>query len=175
MTKDYYKKNRERILQRAKEAYSKLSKDERKARNYRIPYDEWNEERRLKHLEGSREAYKNDPVARSKALARTVDWRKRHSSQAAYNVLRNNAKVRGLKVEITRVEFERDFWLKPCFYCDSEAKGLDRVDSSSGYLKFNIVPCCWRCNAAKNNMSLEEFKEHITKIYTRLQTLCSGV
>lgn len=43
--------------------------------------------------------------------------------------------------------------------------GLDRIDSSVPHLENNIVPCCLKCNQAKNNMSVEEFKIWITKIY----------
>lgn len=35
--------------------------------------------------------------------------------------------------------------------------GLDRIDSSRGYICGNIVPCCNRCNCMKNNMPLDDF------------------
>jgi hypothetical protein len=59
-----------------------------------------------------------------------------------------------------------------CFYCGcppshtvSQKKyngsytynGIDRVDSSKGYLVGNTVPCCRTCNLAKNNLTQEEF------------------
>jgi hypothetical protein len=43
--------------------------------------------------------------------------------------------------------------------------GVDRFDNNKGYEMNNCVPCCWKCNNAKNNMSISEFKEWINKIY----------
>ena len=43
--------------------------------------------------------------------------------------------------------------------------GLDRVDSSLGYRKENVVCACSRCNIAKGEMSVEEFKAHISRIH----------
>lgn len=43
--------------------------------------------------------------------------------------------------------------------------GIDRLDSSKGYTNNNVVPCCGKCNKAKLDMSVKEFKEHIIKIY----------
>ena len=70
---------------------------------------------------------------------------------------------------------------KPCYYCgdtwwnlayyfnweDREVKynWLDRINSSKCYDKDNVVPCCKRCNWAKNDMSLEDFLSHNEKIY----------
>jgi hypothetical protein len=43
--------------------------------------------------------------------------------------------------------------------------GIDRVDSSKGYTKENVVTCCKVCNRAKSNMSLEDFKNWIMKVH----------
>jgi len=43
--------------------------------------------------------------------------------------------------------------------------GIDRVDSSKGYAKENVVTCCKVCNRAKSNMSLEDFKNWIMKVH----------
>lgn len=61
-----------------------------------------------------------------------------------------------------------------CFYCGSEPKqkykaksgpyvynGLDRVDNSKGYNRFNVVPCCGLCNRAKSNMEQSVFESWI--------------
>lgn len=62
-----------------------------------------------------------------------------------------------------------------CHYCDrqlafskcsrdstggktSRAYQLDRKDNSLGYVKGNLVPCCWDCNRMKSNVyAYEEF------------------
>ena len=43
--------------------------------------------------------------------------------------------------------------------------GLDRIDSKLNHTINNIVPCCFICNRAKGNMSVDEFKLWINKIY----------
>lgn len=49
-----------------------------------------------------------------------------------------------------------------CFY-----SGLDRIDSTQGYVKGNIVPCCWNCNRMKGSLSYDAFFSHIKKILQR--------
>ena len=52
----------------------------------------------------------------------------------------------------------------PCEYCQSKTLnttgcGLDRKDSSKGYVKENVVPCCTSCNKIKNKeLTYEEMK-----------------
>ena len=43
--------------------------------------------------------------------------------------------------------------------------GIDRINSSSGYVPGNCVPCCKRCNIAKNDMGYNEFLDLVTRIY----------
>lgn len=60
----------------------------------------------------------------------------------------------------------------PCHYCgvspqqvikgrrggdDYRYNGLDRVDSSKGYIAENVVPCCRRCKSAKSDASVADF------------------
>jgi hypothetical protein len=67
-------------------------------------------------------------------------------------------------------EFDKDTFIKKvtekCFYCgDSPSYGLDRKDPFIGYTEENVVPCCMRCNFAKHTMMVDEFKDHIIKVY----------
>ena len=52
-----------------------------------------------------------------------------------------------------------NFWQKDCFYCGNkiETIGLDRIDNKIGYIKENIISCCWICNKMKNQLSANEF------------------
>lgn len=43
--------------------------------------------------------------------------------------------------------------------------GIDRIDSTKGYILQNCVPCCSRCNSMKSDLKQIEFLEHIKKIY----------
>ncbi len=77
----------------------------------------------------------------------------------------------------------------PCFYCGLEysrelydrrnetkskglvsdivvkCNGIDRIDSNIGYTSENTVSCCKYCNTAKNTMTIEHFKDWITRLY----------
>jgi hypothetical protein len=45
--------------------------------------------------------------------------------------------------------------------------GLDRIDSLKSHTKDNVVPCCYKCNKYKSDMSLEEFKSKIKKLQVK--------
>ena len=49
--------------------------------------------------------------------------------------------------------------------------GLDRLDSSKGHLDNNVVPCCYDCNIAKLDRSLDEFLIHIEAMYKHTRKL----
>ena len=94
----------------------------------------------------------------------------------AYKSHRTNAIGRGL------IPLGFEAWLHylhlPCHYCgavDSNTcnyedrfelkyNGIDRVDSSLGYVPGNCVPCCRICNTMKMDLSIEEFISHIERI-----------
>lgn len=63
---------------------------------------------------------------------------------------------------------------KPCTYCGIHIPGhnlgLDRVDSSIGYLPNNVVTCCPRCNFAKNHQTVDEFMERCLRIAHNFQS-----
>ena len=42
--------------------------------------------------------------------------------------------------------------------------GIDRIDSNMGYVKGNVVSCCWDCNRAKGSLTVEEFFKWIKRI-----------
>ena len=52
-----------------------------------------------------------------------------------------------------------------CHYCGSEeALGIDRIDSSVGYFKDNIVPACWDCNQMKNDKDIDTWLRQTKKL-----------
>jgi len=93
------------------------------------------------------------------------------------------------------IDFEtfKSLSISNCFYCNSEPlntqldvryetrggkkekliitdfvlkyNGIDRIDSSKGYELNNVVPCCKNCNSAKMELSINDFKNQIKKIY----------
>ena len=81
------------------------------------------------------------------------------------NSILGNAKTRGIEVCITDEDI-KSLISKPCYYCGKEkSDGIDRLDSTKGYIHNNCVPCCSICNKMKNHFSLDTFLNHIDKIY----------
>jgi hypothetical protein len=88
------------------------------------------------------------------------------------SVARTNQKRKKFKeFGLTFEDFLEFVKIKNCHYCNSPiqwvehtGKGqhkynLDRKDSNLGYIKTNLVVCCWRCNQMKGSQfSYEEFK-----------------
>lgn len=105
--------------------------------------------------------------------------------EAALNALymryKRDAEKRELHWGIDK-EFFRHITKQDCAYCGSEPSsvfsrytfngsyvynGVDRVNSSVGYVEFNVVSCCSICNRMKSDMSLDKFLEHVDRISTK--------
>lgn len=108
--------------------------------------------------------------------------RRLHSQREA------NAKKRSIPFALS-VDEVWEVVSRPCHYCDrtgvSEIKearnrhgglitaatlrhnGIDRIDSNQGYVPGNIVACCKHCNFAKNDMTVEQFREFIDLLYRK--------
>jgi len=98
-------------------------------------------------------------------------------------VTKRRSKRLGLDFNLTEKEY---FTLtqQDCYYCGAKPEnvlrhkesngdyiynGLDRVDNNKGYTIDNVVPCCRLCNYGKRNLTIQEFKDWISKIYNRLK------
>jgi hypothetical protein len=116
----------------------------------------------------------------------------RRMLNSRFHSYKSGAKKRGFNWELSYEEFGKISRLN-CAYCGSEPiianyfenapslqkespkrdwskytikfNGIDRIDSSAGYTYNNCTPCCCKCNRAKSDMTVEEFKNHIKKIY----------
>lgn len=94
-----------------------------------------------------------------------------------------NAANRGIPMNLKFEEFNA-LINQDCYYCGQKPyvheglisranksepmlkhNGIDRIDSSIGYEVDNCVPCCFRCNRAKDIMTTEEFLSHVSNIY----------
>jgi len=69
-----------------------------------------------------------------------------------------------------------DFMFGSCAYCGVEGTterrlGIDRVDSSAGYIKENCVSSCWTCNKIKSTMTIQELTTHLKKMLPKLGEL----
>jgi hypothetical protein len=94
------------------------------------------------------------------------NWSRRNDSFQRFRFYEWRSKKVGRAFEIDLDYFKQLIENGSCFYCGStEVRlGLDRIDSSVGYTKENILPCCRRCNVAKNDMPIKDFLELCRKI-----------
>ena len=93
------------------------------------------------------------------------EHKRRHTKAGRLRHYKKSARARELEFTLTQEQFE-EFWGRPCDYCGREIEdvGLDRVDNKKGYVVGNVVPCCWRCNVMKAQLSREEFLAHCQRI-----------
>ena len=88
-----------------------------------------------------------------------------------YGIYKQNAKQRNIQFDLTVEEFD-EITQQPCTYCGGfngecngiKYSGVDRIDSSQGYIKLNAIPCCEMCNKMKLDYDLHDFLEHVKKI-----------
>ncbi len=90
------------------------------------------------------------------------------SDRALYAKCRMSAMNRSMPFELT-IEQVASLSRSACFYCgrlDGDHNGIDRMDSSYGYVLSNCTPCCWICNRAKAaDLSSGEFIAWASDIY----------
>lgn len=104
--------------------------------------------------------------------------------RAQYSKTKDEAIKNGYIFELTIDQFHLVV-SEPCAYCGVanskklglnrnkkhpnrhvyKCNGIDRIDSSKGYVDGNCASACKYCNWAKNSQTVDQFKDHITKIY----------
>lgn len=102
-----------------------------------------------------------DSIIAQFLLKKSNTCKKRRSKILEYNLTLDYIKETLLKQEY------KDYYtgLVPENY---EDYSIDRIDSDLGYIEGNIVITTNRVNAAKNNMTTEEFKKLISDLYNNL-------
>jgi hypothetical protein len=100
-----------------------------------------------------------------------------------------SAKKRNLNFDLSK-EYFVELINENCYYCNCRPKqisknlwnngdyiynGIDRVDSSKGYMIGNVVPCCGQCNRAKNSLPLNEFVDWIKSIHNNLDFIIENI
>lgn len=121
-------------------------------------------------------------IKRCACIPREPNYNKLPSGEAAFNELyqsyRNKGRSRNIVFGLSKDQF-RVLTSANCAYCGAAPfqinktgsgdayvySGIDRIDSSKGYVWGNCNPCCKYCNVAKINLSLDEWLEHIKRIY----------
>ena len=103
-------------------------------------------------------------VARNKKKVREYNGLFNQTIEGKYRMLIYRAKHFG-GTPITIEEF-KILDSSPCSYCGDNGKvGIDRIDNSKGYTKENSTPACKLCNFMKKAMTVQDFLNHIKKIY----------
>lgn len=92
-----------------------------------------------------------------------------------YVSIREKCKKEGLEFNLSLTSVRNLLRAKKCFYTGTEfgtnetARSVDRVDSSKGYVKGNVVACTVRVNSFKSNLTYREIKM-LAKNLEKLQT-----
>lgn len=114
--------------------------------------------------------------------------RKLDTDQKAFSKIlstyKSGAKRRNFNFELTNVEF-KELIESNCHYCNRHPSntektivnkeyklyeekvynGIDRIDSSIGYVKENCVTACYLCNKLKMDLSYSDFLNLVKNIY----------
>jgi len=113
--------------------------------------------------------------------------------QLVYSSLKKRHKLKWNNSNVIDFEKFKELSLSNCFYCGCEPSntqpdiryenrkgekekiiitdyvlkynGIDRKNSSKGYEIENVLPSCRKCNVAKLDANIDDFKNHIIKIY----------
>lgn len=97
-----------------------------------------------------------------------------------YNRSKNNAQSQGYEYNLD-IKYIKDLLIKQnykCIYSGIDFQNnfrdkltyptIDRIDSSNGYVKGNVCICTFIVNMMKNNLTVDQFKDLVTKIYNNL-------
>lgn len=112
--------------------------------------------------------------------------KKRIQDTAIDNIMRaykRKCKDKGREFNLTRDQFT-SLIFKNCSYCGMAPvnrwrqqhtkkilfayNGIDRMDANKGYSLDNCVASCLICNRVKSDMTFEDFKDHVKRMYTCL-------
>lgn len=87
-----------------------------------------------------------------------------HSPESIFNYV-HDAKRKNREMEMSQELFD-EVRKCCCYLCGRDGpNGIDRIDSSKGYIKDNIASCCYACNLAKNKFNRDEFINHCEKFF----------
>lgn len=68
---------------------------------------------------------------------------------------KKRAARKGLEFNLSLDEYTRVLSDNCCIYCNGPLPNggvaLDRIDSKKGYIRGNVVACCWPCNSARSD------------------------
>ena len=125
-----------------------MTKEEIKAYNKKR-YNEKGAKIRAQHVE----YYLKNKKERDERSLKYYHEERKFTTDYRYSYYKRNAKKKERSFEITFEQFEL-LLQKSCFVagCSRQVTGLDRIDSSTGYILNNVRPSCVRHNVMKSDM-----------------------
>ncbi len=97
-------------------------------------------------------------------LIKTYNSRYKNTIIGRYARYKRSAREREVEFSIS-LGFFRLLIGEACVYCSTKpAMGVDRIDSSKGYVEENSTPCCRTCNQMKLDHTRDFFLSHVRKI-----------
>jgi len=89
-----------------------------------------------------------------KSATNTVKYRNKLGSNLTFEYMLELWKLQDGKCYYSGLELKQpQYGIRRCLYSAS----IDRVDTTQGYIKGNVVWCCWGCNAGKADGSIEDY------------------
>lgn len=107
---------------------------------------------------------------RDKKLKAHAVWARTLKGQ--YSASKSKAKYSGLDWDLSLEDYS-NLRNNTCYYCGNKlpetSRGLDRLDNSKGYIKGNVVPCCYGCNNLKSDVLSEKETLEVIKLLKQLR------
>ena len=110
---------------------------------------------------------------KGKQVMKDAGTKSRQSVGGRYIYMKHDAKRRSIKFSLTKEQYSALIEQNKCAYCPAKlsptSTGLDRLDSSLGYVEGNVVPCCRNCNVLKGNILTPEETKETVKLLQKLR------
>jgi hypothetical protein len=126
-------------------------------------------EKRQAYQKSEKRKTRNNELRRLRRSTKEGKERQKEYKQSAsgrFSDIKHHSKKRKIDFQITFEEFIELYYEKRCAYCGDVARGIDRIDSLGHYVVENCAPCCSTCNSLKGALSIKEFDEKISKIFS---------
>lgn len=103
----------------------------------------------------------------NKARLRDVEAANKDIDPLVYKAMRacqRSADYRSIPWELSYDDCKKIFSLQ-CYLCGVPGpSGIDRLDSTKGYIRGNVAPCCTECNLLKGSIHVAPFLRRIRQI-----------
>jgi len=137
----WYLRNKDRILAKQKDPKWRARKRAWTKKDYTADPQKYRDRQN---------AWRKKPENRTKNIA--LQFHQNRTVHRKYAILKLLAKKRG-QLELSKQEYIELIKPNLCDYCKGPLSptghNIDRIDSSLGYVKGNMVPCCTLCNTRK--------------------------